>query len=164
MNKSMLTVGIILLSLIALLLLNVLTNFSTGSELDYYIVKETTDSAISASIDTTAYASCGVIRLDKEKFVEEFLYKISNTLDPKRGYKISFYDINEVPPKVSVKVDSLTVLSFKTGENTKEAAEITTSYDAIVESIGKYDITSIANSYKYSPDECKKFYYKVESN
>ena len=32
MNKGMLTVGIILLSLIALLLINVLTNFSTGSE------------------------------------------------------------------------------------------------------------------------------------
>ena len=42
MNKGMLTVGIILLSVIALLLINVLTNYSTGSELDYYLVKETT--------------------------------------------------------------------------------------------------------------------------
>ena len=46
MNKGMLTVGIILLSLIALLLINVLTNFSTGSELDYYLVKETADAAM----------------------------------------------------------------------------------------------------------------------
>ena len=32
MNKGMLTVGIILLSIIALILINVLTNYSTGSE------------------------------------------------------------------------------------------------------------------------------------
>ena len=46
MNKGILTVGIILLSIIALILINVLTNYSTGSELDYYLVKETTDAAI----------------------------------------------------------------------------------------------------------------------
>ncbi len=51
MNKGMLTVGIILLSVIALLLINVLTNYSTGGELDYYLVKETTDAAMEDSID-----------------------------------------------------------------------------------------------------------------
>ena len=45
MNKGMLSVGIILLSVIALLLLNVLSNYSTGGELDYYLVKETVDAA-----------------------------------------------------------------------------------------------------------------------
>ena len=45
MNKGMLTAGIILLSVIALLLINVLTNYSSGSELDYYLVKETTNAA-----------------------------------------------------------------------------------------------------------------------
>ena len=38
MNKGMLSVGIILLSVVALLLLNVLSNYSTGGELDYYLV------------------------------------------------------------------------------------------------------------------------------
>ena len=38
MNKGMLSVGIIMLSIIALLLLNVLSNYSTGGELDYYLV------------------------------------------------------------------------------------------------------------------------------
>ena len=51
MNKGMLTVGIILLSLIALLLVNVLTNYSTGKELDYYLVKETTDAAMEDALD-----------------------------------------------------------------------------------------------------------------
>ena len=113
MNKGMLTVGIILLSVIALLMINVLTNFSTGSELDYYLVKETTDAAMEDSIDMVYLRTCGLYRIDKEKFVENFLYRFANSVDSTRDYNIKFYDINEVPPKVSVKVDSLTVLVVK---------------------------------------------------
>ena len=132
MNKGMLTVGIIFLSLIALLLINVLTNFSTGGELDYYLVKETTDAAMEDSIDKTYLRNCGLYRIDKEKFVENFVYRFINSVDSTRDYDIKFYDINEIPPKVSIKVDSLTVLSFKSKEETT-AADISTSYDAILE-------------------------------
>lgn len=51
MNKGMLTVGIIMLSLMALLLINVISNYSTGGELDYYLVKETTEAAMEDAID-----------------------------------------------------------------------------------------------------------------
>ena len=136
MNKGMLTVGIILLSLIALLLINVLTNFSTGSELDYYLVKETADAAMEDSIDLGYYYRCGLYRIDKEKFVENFIYRFANNVDNTREYDIKFYDINEVPPKVSVKIDSLTTLSFNSDKG-KQAADISTSYDAILET--KYE-------------------------
>ena len=135
MNKGMLTVGIILLSLITLLMINVLSNYSTGSELDYYLVKETADASISDAVDNTFFRVCGIYRMDKEKFVESFLYRFADSVDNTRQYIVSFYDINEVPPKVSVKVDSLTVLGVK-AENLKgdiEAPTITTSYDAILE-------------------------------
>lgn len=128
MNKGMLTVGIILLSLIALLLINVITNFSTGGELDYYLVKETTEAAMEDSIDKLYYMQNGLYRIDKEKFVESFLRRFADSVDSTRSYNVAFYDINEVPPKVSVKVDSLTVLSFS-----GESANISTSYDAILE-------------------------------
>ena len=135
MNKGMLTVGIILLSVISLLLINVLTNYSTGGELDYYLVKETTDAAMEDSIDYVFLRTCGLYRIDKEKFVESFIYRFANSVDGTRDYNIKFYDINEVPPKVSVKVDSLTVLSFANGRNSddKVAADISTNYDAILE-------------------------------
>ena len=45
-NKGMLTVGIILLAIIGLLLINIISNYSTGSELDYYLVKETAKAAM----------------------------------------------------------------------------------------------------------------------
>lgn len=134
MNKSILSVGIIFLALIALLLLSVLTNYSSGSELDYYLVKETTDAAMKDAIDISYYRNCGLYRIDKEKFVESFLYRFASNVDTTRGYTVGFYDINEVPPKVSIKIDSVTVLSARnrdTGE--REGASISTNYDAILE-------------------------------
>jgi hypothetical protein len=163
MNKGMLTVGIILLSVIALLMINVLTNFSTGSELDYYLVKETTDAAIEDSIDLVYLRTCGLYRIDKEKFVENFLYRFANSVDSTRDYNIKFYDINEVPPKVSVKVDSLTVLSVKNGDN-KEAADISTSYDAILETTNQGDFAVEVGLKDMSLDQCKSLIKIAEAS
>ena len=156
MNKGVLTVGIILLSVIALLLINVLTNFSTGSELDYYLVKETADAAMEDAIDMTYLRTCGLYRIDKEKFVENFIYRFANNFDATRDYDIKCYDMNEGPPKVSVKVDSLTVLSVKGKEDSKEAADITTSYDAILETTYYGDFAVEEGLKNMSLDQCKK--------
>ena len=102
MSKGMLTVGIILLAVIALLLINVFTNYGTGGELDYYLLKETTDSALEDSIDWSFYRKHQLYRIEKEKFVESFLKRFANNVDNTRTYNVKFYDINEVPPKVSV--------------------------------------------------------------
>ena len=154
MNKGMLTVGIILLSLIALLLINVLTNFSTGSELDYYLVKETADAAMEDSVDQVYLRTCGLFRIDKEKFVENFVYRFATNVDNTRNYNIKFYDINEVPPKVSIKVDSLTTLAFNAKDN-KSAADITTSYDAILETNYYGDMSVEEGLHNMSLDQCK---------
>lgn len=155
MNKSILAVGIIFLSLLALLLINVLTNYSTGSELDYYLVKETTDAAMKDSIDLSYYWNCGIYRIDKEKFVESFLYRFADNVDITRDYKIGFYDINELPPKVSVKIDSLTVLSVKDERGNGEAAQMSTSYDAILETTYKDDAFVNKNLADANSDICK---------
>lgn len=154
MNKGMLTVGIILLSLIALLLINVLTNFSTGSELDYYLVKETADAAMEDAVDQVYLRTCGLYRIDKEKFVENFVYRFATNVDNTRNYNIKFYDINEVPPKVSIKVDSLTTLAFNAKDN-KSAADITTSYDAILETNYYGDMSVEEGLHNMSLDQCK---------
>ena len=163
MNKGMLTVGIILLSIIALLLINVLSNYSTGSELDYYLVKETTDAAMEDSIDLLFYRNCGLYRIDKEKFVESFLYRFADAVDRTREYDVAFYDINEVPPKVSVKVDSLTVLAFKDSVDAEkaktQAPDISTSYDAIIETNYKSDLGTEAelSENMMNTNTCKKY-------
>ena len=129
MNKAMLSVGIVFLAVLALLLINVLNNYATGGELDYYLVKETTEAAMTDALDTNFQAMNGVVRMDKEKFVESFIRRFANNINDTREYKITFYALNEVPPKVSIKVDSLTTLSFD-----GDAAEITTSISELVQS------------------------------
>lgn len=134
MNKAMLTVGIIILSLATLLMINIISNYSSGSELDYYLVKETSEAAMVDAIDVKYYRENGLLRIDKEKFVESFVRRFADSIDTTRSYRISFYDINEVPPKVSVKVDSSTVLSFD-----NEQLEMSTQLDAILENTYDYD-------------------------
>jgi len=128
MNKAMLTVGIILLSIIALVMINIISNYSTGSELDFYLLKETTEAAMSDAVDEGYYTNTGVLRIDKEKFVENFLCRFADSVDNTRNYKVGFYDIHEVPPKVSVKIDSETAVSVE-----GERFPISTSIDAILE-------------------------------
>lgn len=140
MNKSILAVGIILLSIISLLLINVLSNYSTGGELDYYLVKDTTEAAMADALDVEYYRLNSMQRMDKEKFIESFLRRFADAVDNTRSYEVKFYDINEVPPKVSIKVDSLTVLSFA-----NEAANISTNLDAVLETDYKSDTFTTAN-------------------
>ena len=137
MNKAMLTVGIIILSLAALLMINIISNYSSGSELDYYLVKETSEAAMVDALDVKYYRQTGMLRIDKEKFVESFVRRFADSVDMTRNYQLSFYDINEVPPKVSVKADSSTVLSFE-----EDKLEMSTQIDAILENTYQNDNTN----------------------
>ena len=128
MNKGMLTVGMIMLAMLALILVNVITSSSTGSELDYYLVKETAETAIDDAIDIKYYRENGTYRMDTEKFVENFLVRFAQNVDNTRAYKVSFYDLNETPPKVSVKVESSTTINFD-----NSAILMSTTYDGILE-------------------------------
>lgn len=157
MNKGMLTVGIIFISVLALILLTLLSNYSTGSELDYYLLKETVDAAMVDAIDEAYLRNCGLYRIDKEKFAESFLYRFANSVETTRGYKVYIYDINEMPPKVSVRVDSTTALQYKNEANNKEAiGNISTSYDAILETTYSDDFT-VAAGLNSNSEMCKGF-------
>lgn len=128
MNKAMLTVGAIFLALIAIVLVNLLVNTTTSSELDYYLLKETTNAAMEDAVDLGYYHETGQLRMDTEKFVENFLVRFANSVDSTRYYKVGFYDINETPPKASVKIDSLSAASFN-----DESTELIETYNGIIE-------------------------------
>ena len=136
MNKAVLGVGIILLAIIAFATINLVQNFSTGQELDYYLLKETADAAMSDALDYGFYANSGSVRMDKEKFVESFLLRFANDVSDAKAYDISFYDINETPPKASIRIDAATTVNGQNGAEDNIA--ITTTYDSLVES--KYEV------------------------
>ncbi len=135
MSKAYLTVGIILLSILALGAFNLIQNYSSGNELDYYLLKETTEAAMSDSVDSSYFSERGVLRIDKEKFVESFVLRFGANVDDSRAYDIKFYDINEVPPKVTVQVDSLNNSFVLEDSNVR----ITTRLNAILETNNKSD-------------------------
>jgi hypothetical protein len=152
MNKAFLTVGMIFLGLIAFLLINVISNYSTGSELDYYLVKETAESSMQDAVDMSYYRQTGQIRMDKDEFVESFLRRFADSVDMTRGYRIGFYDLNETPPKVSIKVESSTVLSF---DNSK--IDMVTTMDGILQTKYKHNqYTTNSNNNQYSAKNCNK--------
>ena len=134
MNKAMLTVGIILLSIIALGVINLIQNYTTGQELDYYLLKETTEAAMEDAIDLSYYRESSTIRMDKEKFAESFIKRFARRVDDRRNYQISFYDVNEIPPKASVEVISATSKSFYGTD-----VDFSTRLDMVVETNNKKD-------------------------
>ena len=131
MNKAMLAIGIIVLAIFSFAAINLIQNFSTGNELDYYLLKETTDAAMMDALDYSFYANSGSVRMDKEKFAESFLRRFANNVTQSKEYDISFYDINETPPKVSVKVNAFTTTGGPDGG--RDNLAITTKYDAVLE-------------------------------
>ena len=129
MSKAMLVVGIILLAIITFGVINIVQNYQTGNELDYYLLRETTEAAMTDAVDVGYYRLSGLLRIDKEKFVESFVRRFSENVSNSRTYDIGFYDINETPPKVSVMVQSKTAASVN-----GESLSLSNKIDVILES------------------------------
>ncbi len=134
MNKGILIIGLIVMALFGLTAINLITSQQTGAELDYYLLKDTTEAAMNDSIDYEFFSREGLVRMDKEKFAESFVRRFADGVNTNRGYVIKFYDINETPPKVSVAVESDS--SFV---NKEESTKISTRVDMIIENNYKHD-------------------------
>lgn len=133
MSKGMAIVGIIILGVLTLAVVNIVSNYQTGNELDYYLLEETTEAAMLDAVDIAYYrTSGGIIRMDREKFLESFVRRFAENVNAERNYKVRVIDLNETPPKVSVQVGSSTVATFA-GDD----FDIVNKIDAIIET--KYE-------------------------
>ncbi len=103
MKWSFAGVGLITFGLIGLVLLMLFETATTTNENDYYLLKEITEASMYDSIDVAYYRSTGRLKIVQEKFVENFVRRYSESTVVNLGdYTISFYDIMEEPPKVSI--------------------------------------------------------------
>ena len=108
MKESLWGYWLMVLGLFVLMVMMLFQNYTTTNEQDYYLVKEVTEAAMADAIDWAHYRKYGEIRIVKEKFVEDFTRRFSETVNINKTYNIRFYDIYEAPPKVSVKVTTKT--------------------------------------------------------
>ena len=108
MKESLWGYWLMVLGLFVLMVMMLFQNYTTTNEQDYYLVKEVTEAAMADAIDWAHFRKYGEIRIVKEKFVEDFTRRFSETVNINKTYNIRFYDIYEAPPKVSVKVTTKT--------------------------------------------------------
>ena len=113
MSKGVMAAGIIMLGILTFGLINIISNYTSGNELDFQLLRDTTESAMLDAVDLGFFqTSDGQIRMDKEKFVEGFVRRFAQSVNNDRNYQIEIYDINETPPKASVRVGSSTMATF----------------------------------------------------
>lgn len=107
MKWSFASVGMIVLGIIGVMVIVLFQQITTSNENDYYLLKEITEASMIESIDIKYYRETGDLRILKEKFVENFTRRYSeSTLFIGTKYTISFFDIMEVPPKVTIMIDT----------------------------------------------------------
>lgn len=130
MKETFWGVAVVVLGLVAIFFLYFFQSITNTDEHNYHLLKEATEAAMYDSLDLASYRKDGIVRIDREKFVENFLRRFAESATLSKTYKIEIYDVNEVPPKVSLKVSSSESTGL-TGEILD--FEITNKIDAILE-------------------------------
>ena len=130
MKETFWGVAVVVLGLMAIFFLYFFQSITNTDEHNYHLLKETTEAAMYDALDLSAYRNDKTIRIDREKFVENFLRRFAESATLSKTYKIEVFDVNEEPPKVSLRVSS-TESTGLTGEIME--FNITNNIDAILE-------------------------------
>ena len=106
MKESFWGVFVVMLGVISVAFIIFFQNVTNTDEQNYILLKEITEAAMYDAVDLASYRATGTVRIDREKFVENFLRRFSESVTLGNTYVIEIYDINETPPKVSLKVST----------------------------------------------------------
>lgn len=142
MKWSFAAIGVFLLGVIGVSIIFLFQAVTTNNESDYYLLKEITEAAMIEAIDIPYYRNTGDLKIVKEKFVENFTRRFAESAIFTSEYTIKSYDIMEIPPKVSIVIDT-GIGEFTVGGNTDEYG-VKNKLDAILEYVG-------SNTYETSP-------------
>lgn len=135
MKESVWGYMVIIMGILSITVVYFVQNITNTEENNYTALREVTEAAMSESVDMATYRKTGEIRIVQEKFLENFLIRFAQTASLAHTYKVDVYDINESPPKVSIKLstsDDKANLSDTTGEIITFTT--TDKVDAIIES------------------------------
>lgn len=164
MKESYWGYWLILLGIFVIGVMMLVNSTTTTTTQDYYMLKEVTQASMIDAVDLSYYRLYGDVKMSEEKFVENFLRRFAENNSLSKTYTVEFYDIYEVPPKVSVKVSSVSN-SYNIGRDSNTSFDIVNKLDAILEygvdtdpgTTSKYalcpmDFTSDFIKYVYSYD------------
>lgn len=140
--------GLIALGIAILVGLRFVNDLTTTSEADYYITKEVMQASMLDAIDYGVYRRYGDVRIIKDKFVENFIKRFSESVGGSKTYTIDFYEIYEEPVKATVVVRTDTG-SFQVTNDTILDTGIITVLSGIVETKYQQDCVQKGICHEY---------------
>lgn len=133
MRESVWGYAIITLGILAIGIIWFFANVTRTDQHNYNLLKETVESAMLDSVDLSAYREDGTVKIVEEKFVENFIRRFSENADLSNAYLIEIFDVNETPPKVSLRVSSIKSTTYSAGKGEIVTFDIVNNIDAILE-------------------------------
>ena len=130
MKESFWGAAVVAIGVITIFFILFFQSITNTDEHNYHLLKEATEAAMYDALDLASYKNEGVIRIDREKFVENFLRRFAESATLSNTYKVEIYDVNDTAPKVSIKVSSSEQTNL-TGEVLE--FDISNKIDAILE-------------------------------
>ena len=106
MKESFWITAIITIGVVSIAFIYFFQTLTSQEEQNYILLKETTEAAMYDAVDIASYQKTGVIRIDREKFVENFIRRFAESVSLGDTYQVDIYDVNETPPKVSLRLKS----------------------------------------------------------
>lgn len=103
MKESFWGIFILTLGIVAISFIIFFQNVTNTDEQNYMLLKEITEAAMYDAVDMSDMSN---IRINREKFVENFVRRFAESASLANTYTIEIYDISERPPKVSLRVKS----------------------------------------------------------
>ena len=130
MRESIWGYAIIALGILAIGVIWFFANSTKTDQHNYNLLKETVEAAMFDAVDLAEYRKNGSVTIDEEKFVENFIRRFAESAELSNTYVIEIFDVNETPPKVSLRVSSTSDTTI-TGELVE--FDIVNNIDAIIE-------------------------------
>lgn len=130
MKESFWGIFVIMLGVTSIAFIFFFQTATNTDEQNYTLLKEITEAAMYDAVDLASYRKTGIVRIDREKFVENFIRRFAESVTIGNTYRVDIYDVNETPPKVSLRISS-TVESNATDEIVE--FDISNRLDAIME-------------------------------
>ena len=133
MRESFWGIMIVVMGITSMFLVYFFQSITNTSEHNYELLKETTQAAMYDSLDLAAYRLDGTVRIDREVFVESFLRRFAQNATLAHQYRITIYDVHEMPPKVSITVTTMGTETSTTLSNESVTFNMIHHIDAILE-------------------------------
>ena len=138
MKESVWGYWIVVLGISIMSVMVLMQNLTTTSEQDYYLIKNSMEAAMYDSVDFGYYSDNNVIRMNGEKFTENFLRRFGEQVNINKHYKVTFYDIYEEPPYAVVSVTAYGDGSNLLFTNNDGAKQVTNRIAGALYTTGEY--------------------------